>query len=104
MYTCLRFLEGAPIEGRNPTEVSGARWIRREARQFSPFLAETRVVKVCQNTTHRRRQITGKAVGINVEVMQSLQRQFLMAPPDSMLHTGAEACLSGNIGASHLLL
>lgn len=77
---------------------------RHEARQFSPFLAETRVVRVCQNTTCRRRQITGKAVGINVEVMQSLQRQFLMAPTDSMLHTGAEACLSRNIGASHLLL
>lgn len=76
---------------------------RCEARQFSLFLAETRVVKVCLSTTHRRRQITGKAVGINVEVMQSL-RQFLMAPTDSMLHTGAEACLSGNIGASHLLL
>lgn len=78
------------LPGTNPTEVSGARWIRfvlasllferREARQFSSFLAETRVVNVCQKTT--RSQITGKAVGINGEVTQSLQRQFVMARTD----------------------
>lgn len=68
----------------------------RQECQFSPFLSEAHVVKVCQNTIQCWRQITGKAVGINVEAMQSLQRGFPMAEPDTVFCTQVPrpVCLS----------